>query len=157
MSPLCPSLGSHPGWPPPPRGDKAAHVPVQRVGAPASLLLAGGEFADLAAGRAGLAGGVGRGARPPLRLRFGAQLSRLCPVHAHGLGQPFATALPVLPCLLLRHLSCKGREMVRQREGSDPGASPAPNSNPSHRLEHRLLLREIRARLFLRLRGPQER
>lgn len=70
-----------------------------------SLLLAGGELADLAAGGAGLAGGVGGGAGPALALGPGAQLPRLRPVHAHGLGQPLAAALPVLPGLLLRHLS----------------------------------------------------
>lgn len=88
-------------------------------GAPGSLLLARGELADLAAGRAGLARGVGGGAGPTLRLGFGAQLPRLRPVHADGLGQPPAAALPVLPRLLLRHLSCKGT----QREAV---AAPAP-------------------------------
>lgn len=79
-----------------------------------SLLLAGGELADLAAGGAGLAGGVGGGAGPALALGPGAaQLPRLRPVHAHGLGQPLAAALPVLPGLLLRHLSCKGMARVR--------------------------------------------
>lgn len=126
------------GHPPPSAAGTGLPIPVQSAGAPASLLLAGGELANLAAGRAGLAGGVGRGARPPLGLGFGAQLSRLRPVHADGLGQPLAAALPVLPCLLLlRHLSCKGRETVRQEQG--PGASPPPRSPPSPRSEATLL------------------
>lgn len=99
-------------------------------GAPAvpgqsSLLLAGGELADLAAGRAGLAGGVGGGAGPALALGPGAQLPRLRPVHAHGLGQPPAAALPVLPGLLLRHLSCKGTATVRGWQQSPKEHPPA--------------------------------
>lgn len=131
-----PPLDGHPERPPARLGAQDAHVPV-RSGGP-SLLLAGGELADLAAGRAGLAGGVGRGARPPLGLGFGAQLSRLRPVHAHRLGQPLAAALPVLPGLLLRHLSCKGRGTVRQRRVAAPrhrlgpsGPSPAPGTRCS--------------------------
>lgn len=114
--PPLPSWGHKPlcthGCPP------AVAVPVR--GAPGSLLLAGGELADLAAGRAGFARGVGGGAGSPLRLGFGAQLPRLRPVHADGLGQPPAAALPVLPGLLLRHLSCKGS----QASGRQPPSLP---------------------------------
>lgn len=103
---------------PPPEPPAPSRTCAER-GAPGSLLLARGELTDLAAGRAGLARGVGGGAGPTLRLGFGAQLPRLRPVHADGLGKPPAAALPVLPRLLLRHLSCKGT----QREAV---AAPAP-------------------------------
>lgn len=124
-----PIAGAGSDVPPIPQADPrgAPAVPGQ-----SSLLLAGGELADLAAGGAGLAGGVGGGAGPALALGPGAQLPRLRPVHAHGLGQPLAAALPVLPGLLLRHLSCKGTATVRC--GSSPSRSipfPAPGMDPA--------------------------
>lgn len=129
--PPLPSWGHKPlcthGCPP------AVAVPVR--GAPGSLLLAGGELADLAAGRAGFARGVGGGAGSPLRLGFGAQLPRLRPVHADGLGQPPAAALPVLPGLLLRHLSCKGS----QASGRQPPSPPPPQGLVSALLSPRCL------------------
>lgn len=94
---------------------------------PPSLLLAGRQPADLAAGGAGLAGGVGG---PALRLGFGAQLRRLRAVHTHGLGE--APALSILTGLLFWDLSWEGDGKCGLSLGPHP-QSRRNLAGPQHR------------------------
>lgn len=72
-----------------------------------SLLLAGGELADLAGGGDALPGGIGGRAGAPLG--FGLECSRLRPVHTHRFGHgtgALRSALFFLILLILRDLPC---------------------------------------------------
>ena len=102
---------------------------------PLSLLFAGRQLADLAAGQAGLAGRVGGGAGPALCPRPGIQLGCVGAIHAHSLGKDPVLCAP--PSLLLQNLTFKRRGPECADWGSqstptlhhsclDPGPPPPP-------------------------------